>query len=185
MGKKWLIMPFILVVMFVIFLLININKPKPKSDYFINQTNMKISSPAFQNNETIPARYTCDSDNINPPLYFEDVPEGTKSLVLIVDDPDAPSSTFLHWLVFNIPPETKLIEENSVPLGAKLGKNDFGKIGYGGPCPPYGIHRYYFKLYALNKELDLAEGSLLSEVLAAMKNNVLGESYLIGLYKHQ
>jgi len=78
MGKKWLIMPFILVVMFVIFLLININKPKPKSDYFINQTNMKISSPAFQNNETIPARYTCDSDNINPPLYFEDVPEGTR-----------------------------------------------------------------------------------------------------------
>ncbi len=146
---------------------------------------MKIWSPAFENNKTIPLRYTCDGENLNPPLYFEDIPLEAKSLVLIVDNPDAPMGNFLRWLVFNIPPTTKLIEENSVPQGAQLGKNDFGKLSYSGPYPHCGTHRYFFKLYALNKLLDLNEGVSLNEVLAQMRDSILAESYLIGLYQRQ
>ena len=163
----------------------NIVKKKAavQNNIISNQISMKITSPAFQNNETIPKRYTCDGENINPPIYFEDLPQGTKSLVLIVDDPDAPRGNFLHWLVFNIPPETKLIEENSIPQEAKLGKNDFGKTSYGGPCPPYGQHRYYFKLYALDTVLDLENGATLNEVKSAMRNHILAEAELLGLYQ--
>lgn len=181
MKKIWFVIPIILGVV----VLIGFYHFKNNNQKIINQTNMKIFSPAFQNNETIPARYTCDGENINPPLYFEEVPEETKSLVLIVDDPDAPMGNFLHWLIFNIPAETKLIKENSVPDGAKLGKNDFGKLNYGGPCPPYGIHRYYFRLFALDINLDLTEGASREAVLEAMRNHILAESYLVGLYKRQ
>ena len=142
-----------------------------------------ITSPAFKDGEKIPSKYTCDGENINPELNIEGIPEGTKSLVLIVDDPDAPMGNFLHWLVFNIPPETKLIEENSIPQEAKLGKNDFGKTSYGGPCPPYGQHRYYFKLYALDTVLDLENGATLNEVKSAMRNHILAEAELLGLYQ--
>ena len=118
---------------------------------------MKISSPAFENNSKIPEKYTCDGENVNPPLKIEGVLKEAKSLVLIVDDPEAHMGTFLHWLVWNIPPETDFIEENSLPKRAVQGKNDFGKENYGGPCPPFGTHRYFFKLYALDKILDLPQ----------------------------
>lgn len=184
MKRAWFlifVLIFLLLSLGVIFLM----KPKRVDQNFVSQTKMKISSPAFENNGLIPKRYTCDGENINPPLYFEEVPPEAKSLVLIVDDPDAPRGTFLHWLVFNIPPETKLIEENSLPAGAKLGRNDFGSLNYGGPCPPSGIHRYYFKLYALDTILDLKEGCSLKEVLGFLKDHLLRESYLVGLYKRE
>ena len=114
---------------------------------------MKITSPAFLDSEMIPSIYTCDADNFNPPLEISEVPEGTKSLVLIMDDPDAPRETFTHWLMWNIPPNTKIIEENDWLDGAEQGMNDAGELGYLGPCPPEGVHHYHFKLYALNTVL--------------------------------
>jgi len=145
--------------------------------------NMKISSSAFENNSKIPSKYTCDGQDINPPLEIKDIPKGTQSLVLIVDDPDAPKGTFLHWLVFNINPDVSLIEENSLPEGAVQGKNDFGKENYGGPCPPSGEHRYFFKLYALDIKLNLPAGSDLKEVEKEMKGHILDQTELIGFYQ--
>lgn len=146
---------------------------------------MKISSPVFENNSQIPQKYTCDGQDINPPLEIRDIPEGTQSLVLIVDDPDAPMGTFLHWLVWNISPETVKIEENSIPEGAIRGRNDFGKENYGGPCPPFGTHRYFFKVYALDKKLDLVAGSKLKEIEEAMKGHILDQAELLGLYQRK
>jgi Raf kinase inhibitor-like YbhB/YbcL family protein len=159
---------------------------KPKKEISLPETLpkiMKISSPAFENNSKIPEKYTCDGENINPPLKIEGVPKEAKSLVLSVDDPDAPMGTFLHWLVWNIPPETNFIEENSLPEGAVQGKNDFGKENYGGPCPPFGTHRYFFKLYALDKILNLPTGSNLKEVEKEMEGHILDKAQLIGLYQ--
>lgn len=120
---------------------------------------MKITSPSFQENAFIPSKYTCDGENINPPLVISDVSADAKSLALIVDDPDAPVGTFVHWLVWNIPPRVGEIKEGSLPEGSIQGTNDFGKKEYGGPCPPSGTHRYFFRLYALNQELNLPEGA--------------------------
>ena len=144
---------------------------------------MKILSPVFKNNELIPAKYTCDGEDINPPLTITELPEGTKSLALIVDDPDAPMGIWDHWIVWNINPSISLIKENSLPEGSVLGKNSFGKLSYGGPCPPLGTHRYFFKLYALDKELDLTEGATKKELEQAMSEHVLDSAELIGLYK--
>jgi len=144
---------------------------------------MKIISPAFGNNQFIPSRYTCDGEDISPPLEIGDVPKEAKSLVLIVDDPDAPGGTFLHWLVFNIKPTVSLIKENEIPQGGVQGLNNFGKENYGGPCPPFGIHRYFFKIYALDKKLNLEPGSSLKAVEKEMKGHILDQAQLIGLYK--
>src|SRR5438876_9788033 len=119
---------------------------------------MKISSSAFQEGGNIPSKFTCDGTDANPPLRFEGAPAETKSLVLIVDDPDAPSGLFTHWLIWNISSQTTTIAEGSTPKGVQ-GTNDFGKSGYGGPCPPSGTHRYYFKIFALDRELDLPFGA--------------------------
>ena len=134
----------------------------------------------FESNQLIPAKYTCDGDNVNPPLTIEGVPEGTKSLVLIVDDPDAPAGTFDHWVVWNIPPTSK-IEENTVP-GAE-GLSSYRKHAYGGPCPPYGTHRYFFKVYALDTKLDLSANSAKKDVEKAVGSHVLAEGELVGLYR--
>ena len=145
--------------------------------------NMKLTSPAFENNQLIPKKYTCDGKDINPPLQISEVPAGTKTLVLIVDDPDAPMGTWVHWVVWNISPETTLIEENSVPQGSIQGVNDFNKNSYGGPCPPSGTHRYYFKLYALNTELSLSSSARKEDVEKAMEGAILEKAELIGLYR--
>ena len=129
----------------------------------------------------IPRKYTCDGENVNPPLYVREVPKETKSLVLIVDDPDAPSGTWEHWNVWNIPP-TKRIEENSIP-GVE-GINDFGKHAYGGPCPPSGTHRYFFKVYALDNMLSLQVHSRKKDIEEAMKDHVLAKGELVGVYTH-
>jgi len=149
------------------------------------ETIMKIESPAFENNQPIPSKYTCDGEDINPPLKISDVPENAKSLVLIVDDPDAPFGAFTHWIVWNIDPKTSFIEENSVPDGAIVGVNDFGKNSYGGPCPPSGTHHYHFKLYALDSTLNLDKNSKKKDLEKAMENHILEKAEIIGIYKRK
>jgi len=143
---------------------------------------MKITSSAFLDNDKIPPKYTCDSENVNPPLTLSAVPKEAQSLVLIMDDPDAPGGTFTHWVVFNIPPSTMQILENSVPENSIQGATDFGKVGYGGPCPPSGTHRYFFKLYALDSVLELSEGASKEEIEDAMEDHIIDSCQIIGLY---
>ncbi len=153
---------------------------------------MKLTSPAFQHNDVIPSRYTCDGGDISPPLQILDVPKSVKALVLIMDDPDIPDfvkerfkiKVWDHWVVFNIPPETKEIREGENLKGI-LGRNTGGKNAYGGPCPPDREHRYFFKLYALDIELKLQAGSTKSEVEAAMAGHILAEAMLVGRYERQ
>ena len=144
--------------------------------------NMKLTSTAFQHNSMIPSQFTCDGQNMNPPLNISDVPSNAKSLALIVDDPDAVVGVWDHWVVFNIPPSTKQIAQNSQPDGV-AGKNSGGKNNYQGPCPPSGTHRYFFKIYALDAMLNLPEGSAKNQVESAMKNHIIAKTELIGLYK--
>lgn len=143
---------------------------------------LTITSHAFENGGSIPAKYTCDGDDVNPPLKIEGVPEGAQSLVLIVDDPDAPMGTWDHWIVWNISP-TGEIEENIVP-GVE-GLNDFNKHSYGGPCPPSGTHRYFFKVYALDVKLDLSSDSSKKDVEKAMEGHILGKGEIVGRYKRR
>jgi len=142
---------------------------------------MKITSSAFHQGANIPSKFTCDGSDTSPPLQIADVPSGAKSLVLIVDDPDAPGGLFTHWLVWNISPQTGSIAEGSAPKGVQ-GANDFGKSGYRGPCPPPGTHRYSFKIFALDRELDLRSGAKRSQVDAAMKDHVIAQGELVGRY---
>jgi len=145
-------------------------------------STLNITSPVFKHNDRIPLKYTCDGADINPPLLIENVPIGARSLALIVDDPDAPSGTWVHWVVWNIAPDTGKIKEHSVPAGASEGANDFRKRSYGGPCPPSGIHRYFFKLYALDAMLNLNPGTDKASLEKAMHGHILGQAELIGLY---
>jgi Raf kinase inhibitor-like YbhB/YbcL family protein len=147
------------------------------------EARMKISSTAFAQNGQIPAKYTCDGADVNPPLVFEAVPAGAKSLALIVDDPDAPMGTWVHWVVWNLDPKTGGIGENSVPKSAMQGVNDFGRYAYGGPCPPSGTHRYFFKLYALDITPDIKTNAKKADLEAAIKGHILEEAQLVGLYK--
>lgn len=142
---------------------------------------MKIKS-VFNEGEKIPSKYTCDGINVNPPLEFIDVPKNAKSLVLIVDDPDSPSKIFTHWILWNIPSDTKGIKENSVPKEAREGTNDFGNIGYGGPCPHIGEHRYRFRLFALNDTIETPIGSGKNQIEAAIKRYIIDKAIIIGLY---
>lgn len=145
---------------------------------------MKLTSAAFRNNQKIPMQYTCDGQNVSPPLAFADVPAGAKSLVLIMDDPDSPTGTWDHWVVFNIPSDTTEIPEGSEPPGVQ-GMTTFGAQGYGGPCPGSGEHRYFFKLYALDTLLDLKEGASKSDVEQAIQEHILEQAQLVGRYARQ
>ncbi len=147
---------------------------------------ISVSSSAFRNADRIPSRYTCDGEDVSPPLSWSEPPPGTQSFALIVDDPDAGGWT--HWIAFNIPARARGLPEG-VPADGRLadgtcqGTNDFGGIGYGGPCPPGGSHRYNFALYALSKPLTLEKGASQSEVIAAMRGCVLDQGTLVGLYR--
>ena len=143
---------------------------------------MKLSSLDFEHEGHIPEKFTCDGEDISPSLIIEDVPEGTKRLALIVEDPDAPAGIWIHWVVFNIH-ITDVIEEDEIP--GIQGINDFRKLDYGGPCPPSGTHRYFFKLYALDTKLDLEEGCRKKDLLKAMEGHILAETELIGLYQRK
>lgn len=147
---------------------------------FAQVGSLQITSPAFGHNQTIPRRYTCQGQDINPPLEIGGIPEGTKSLVLIMDDPDAPMGTWDHWLVYDIPPQAK-IEENSIP--GKQTKNSFGKVNYGGPCPPSGTHRYFFKLYALNAVSSFPKMPTKRDLENFSQAHLLAKTELIGLYQ--
>jgi Raf kinase inhibitor-like YbhB/YbcL family protein len=142
---------------------------------------MKITSSAFQEGGNIPSKFTCDGGDSSPPLKIDGAPAEAKSLVLIVDDPDAPGGLFTHWLVWDIDPKTTDIPESSAPKGVQ-GKNDFGKSGYGGPCPPSGTHRYYFKIFALDRQLDVPAGAKRNQLDAAMKGHTIAEGELMGRY---
>jgi Raf kinase inhibitor-like YbhB/YbcL family protein len=146
---------------------------------------LKLSSPAFKYNQMIPFKYTCDGADVNPPLAIESAPAGAKSLALVVDDPDAPAGTWVHWVLWNIDPGTTEIGENSVPSTARQGVNDFRKRSYGGPCPPSGTHRYFFKLYALDTVPDLGQDTTKSALERAMKGHIIAETELIGVYKRK
>ena len=146
-------------------------------------TTMKLTSPAFTHNQNVPREFTCDGSDINPPLQISDVPAGAKSLALIVDDPDAPRGDFVHWTLWNIAPDTKEIPENSVPANAIQGATDFGRHGYGGPCPPSGTHRYQFKLYALDAMLDLPATAKKQDIERAMQGHIIEQTILVGLYQ--
>lgn len=154
--------------------------------------SMTIQSPAFQHLHDIPARHTCDGMDTSPPLSWNGVPSGAKSLVLIVDDPDAPDPaapemTFVHWVVYNIPPDVGGIEEGAAPAGlplnAEQGLNDWHDKAWGGPCPPVGRHRYFFKLYALNATLPHLRHPTKGAVEDAMRGHILAQAELIGLYR--
>jgi Raf kinase inhibitor-like YbhB/YbcL family protein len=149
---------------------------------------IELQSPAFQEGETIPKQYTGDGKDTSPPLRWPDPPAGTKSFALICDDPDAPRGTWTHWVLYNLPSDRRQLDEGvpareTIDGGAKQGKNDFGKVGYGGPAPPAGKpHRYHFRLYALDREVDLPAGAGRQLLLGVMKGHVLAEGQLMGRY---
>lgn len=144
---------------------------------------MEITSQTFFHNEKIPPKYTCDGANLSPPLKFSNVPQDAKSLVLICDDPDAPMGDWIHWLIWNIDPQTVEIAENSCPKDAIQGTTSFGNTSYGGPCPPSGTHRYFFKLYALDTTLELPSSTQKADLETAMENHTIAKTELIGLYQ--
>ncbi|MBI2655651.1 YbhB/YbcL family Raf kinase inhibitor-like protein [Candidatus Woesearchaeota archaeon] len=145
---------------------------------------MKLTSHVFVHNGNIPSEFTCDGSGLSPPLSISDVPANAKSLVLICDDPDAPVGTWDHWVVFNIPASAKEIPKGKEPNGVS-GKNSWGRTGYGGPCPPSGTHRYFFKLYALDTVLNLPQGSSKKQIESAMQGHILAKAELVGLYKRK
>lgn len=150
---------------------------------------MKLTSTAFTEGGMIPKKYTCDGNDISPPLAWSDVPASAKALALICDDPDAPAGTWVHWVAFNLPPSAKglpegIKAEKQLSGGGIQGTNSWRKIGYSGPCPPSGTHRYYFRLYALDAPLTLGNNATSKDVQAAIKGHVLAEAQLMGRYKH-
>ncbi|NJR64633.1 MAG: YbhB/YbcL family Raf kinase inhibitor-like protein [Leptolyngbyaceae cyanobacterium CRU_2_3] len=158
------------------------NVPAPK--------RLILTSPAFATDGVIPTKFTCDGENISPPLKWEPPPPGTQGLSLIVEDPDAPNKTFTHWVVYDLPANVRQLPEKLIPQpflqgGGMQGKSSFGQYGYGGPCPPSGTHRYVFKLYALDQVMDLPAGTNRSDLIKAMQGHILAEGILTGKYTRQ
>ena len=158
------------------------------NERLVEKMDIKLTSTAFQDGGIIPTKYTCDGTNVSPPLDWSGAPQTTKSLALICDDPDAPGKTWVHWVVFDLPAGRSSLPENVPPQGTiagggKQGMNDFKKIGYGGPCPPSGTHRYFFKIYALTAELNLESRTTKDQLWQAMKDHILAQGELMGRYK--
>jgi hypothetical protein len=164
---------------------INKKNPMPTVSNSFKNSSLKITSSAFSDNSLISSKYTCDGENVSPPLSFSGVPQSAKSLALIVDDPDAPGGTWIHWVIWNINPDLKEVPENAAGDIGVEGVSSFGKIGYGGPCPPSGTHRYFFKLYALDAELDLPAETTAPGLSKAMENHIIGYAELVGLYSRK
>jgi Raf kinase inhibitor-like YbhB/YbcL family protein len=155
-----------------------------------DKVTLKLTSTAFEEGGMIPAQYTCDGQNVSPPLSWSNLPEGTKTLALIADDPDAPRGTWVHWVVYQIPATEKGLPENvpareTLDSGARQGKNDFKNTAYGGPCPPSGTHRYFFKLYALDTDLNLPSGATKDQLLKAAEGHTLAQGQLMARYTRQ
>lgn len=179
--KKNILIPVLIVIFLVAYIILKNQKNNVTS---VKESNMKLTT-VFENNTNIPSKYTCDGENIVPELNISEIPPNAKELVLIVDDPDAPGGTFVHWILFNISTSTRLINAKSIPEGSKQGLNDFGKIHWGGPCPPSGTHRYFFKLYAVDKDIDLPEGATKTQVEKEIQGHIIEKSEIFGLYKRQ
>lgn len=181
--REWKIIFVLTIIVAVVFLAPALWKgKKPSKDNNLIFQTMKITSPSFSSEAIIPSRYTCDGKDINPSLNISEVPPEAKSLVLIVDDPDAPGDVWTHWTLWNILPDISTIEENSVPDRAVQGVTSFGNSGWGGPCPPQGIHRYYFKLYALDIWLNPDSTQAKDALEKAMEDHILDKAELIGIY---
>lgn len=151
---------------------------------------MELKSQAFQAGDVIPSQYTCDGQDISPPLSWSDPPAGTTSFALISDDPDAPMGTWVHWVMWNIPVGARALEQNlpktaSLSNGTKQGTTDFRRVGYGGPCPPSGTHRYFFKLYALDTTLNLPPSTTKKDLEKALQRHILGQAELMGTYRRK
>ncbi len=151
---------------------------------------LQVRSSAFREGGMIPQKYACDGEDISPPLSWEAVPEGTRSIALIMDDPDAPRGTFVHWVLYDLPANVRELPENvpgdeNLSSGARQGRNSLGKIGYGGPCPPSGTHRYFFKVYALDAQTNLAPGKTKEDLLKTMEGHILAQGQIMGRYKKQ
>jgi Raf kinase inhibitor-like YbhB/YbcL family protein len=162
----------------------------PAEETSARRGTMELNSSAFSQGRAIPAKYTCDGKDFSPPLTWTEAPPGTKSLALIADDPDAPMGTWVHWVVYNLPPATRQLPEDfptdgRLPDGTIQGKTDFGRTGYGGPCPPSGTHRYFFRLFALDTVLSLAPASTAKQLKAAMQGHILAEVQLMGTYRRK
>ena len=160
-----------------------VGNPRPQQ-----KSELKLTSTSFKDGEAIPRGYTCDGANISPPLEWTAVPKSAKAIAIIADDPDAPAGTWVHWVLYNLPADGLGLIENTPQTetlngGGMQGKNDFGKIGYGGPCPPSGTHRYYFKFYALDSQVDLKPGATKADVEKAMAGHVVGQTQLMGTYR--
>jgi Raf kinase inhibitor-like YbhB/YbcL family protein len=158
-------------------------KGKGKGKEGVRMVQIDLTSPAFHGGGAIPGTYTCDGRDVNPPLVIGPAPAGTRTLALLVDDPAGPVGIWVHWVLWNISPETREIHENSVPSGARQGRNDWHRAGYGGPCPPSGTHRYFFKLYALDTLLNLGPTTTKAELERSMQGHILGRGELMGTYR--
>ncbi len=183
-NKKTVWVLLVIVIIGIIFFSYNYYRDiKLRKSYIISENYMiKVASTSFPTNGTIPKEYTCDGQNINPKLMIENVPINASSLVLIVDDPDSPSGIFTHWLVWNIDPKIKEIKVNNIPKDAQTGENDFGRVGYGGPCPNQGTHRYFFRVYALDTVLNLPPGAKRSELTSSIAGHIIDKGELMGKY---
>ncbi len=164
-----------------------VNEPTESPEPIQSQKEFILTSEVFIEGEPIPSKYACNGDDISPPLAWNGAPDNTNSFVLIMDDPDAPVGMWVHWVLFNIPRNATALDagfptEAELPDGSQQGTNSWGRLGYGGPCPPSGVHRYFFKLYALDAPLTLDESATKEEVLAAMEGHILTEAELMGTY---
>jgi len=174
--------------LFVLFLSLAVISGCIAGEKEVSMEKISVSAEAFKEGNLIPEEYTCDGDDISPLLSWKGVPANAKSIALIMDDPDAPMGTFVHWVLFNIPANTQKLqkgipEDKTLADGSRQGTNDFRSIGYGGPCPPGGTHRYYFKIYALDTMLNLPAGATKADVEKAMKGHILAQGELMGRYK--
>jgi len=165
-------------------------EPTETSEERSHEMSISVSSSAFEEDGMIPSKYTCDGEDVSPPLKWEGVPEATKCIALISDDPDAPMGTWVHWVMWNIPADAQGLPENvppdaQLPDGSRQGITDFGRPGYGGPCPPSGTHRYYFKVYALDTMLELPTSARKGDLLKAVENHVIAEGQLMGRYSRR
>ncbi len=167
-----------------------VERERLQNDTVKSYEDLRLTSPAFSAFTGIPSKYTCEGEDVSPPLFWENVPVGTKSFVLIVDDPDAPDpqapkKTWVHWILYNIPQNVTLLEEGikNLPYGTQIGLNDWKRTEYDGPCPPIGQHRYFFKLYALDATLNVGANATKAIIESAMEKHILANSEVVGLYK--
>ncbi len=179
-----------IVLLLVLSLVAGVRLGMPVEETATRRDTMELNSSAFSQGRAIPTKYTCDGKDVSPPLTWTETPPGTKSLALIADDPDAPMGTWVHWVIYNLPPAMRQLPEElptdgRLPDGTIQGKTDFGRPGYGGPCPPSGTHRYFFHLFALDTTLALPPASTSKQLKAAMQGHILAEAQLMGTYRRK